>query len=83
MVTELLSKSKQSRQHLDIELSNIGVTNEDTQMDLDLYIDLKSIFFAKPDQEKHNAYWGTKVWNIDINFVVIKKHKKMNIKTYV
>ena len=30
-----------------------------------------------------NIYWGTKVWNININFVVIKKQiKKMNIKTY-
>ena len=30
------------------------------------------------------VYWGTKVWNIDINFVVIKKtNKKINMKTYV
>ena len=26
--------------------------------------------------ELHKKYWGTKVWNIDINFVVIKKQIK-------
>ena len=36
----------------------MGVTDEDAQMDLNLYIgnfDLKSIFFAEPDKEKHNV----------------------------
>ena len=27
-----------------------------------------------------NIYWGTKVWNIDINFVVIKKQIKNRYK---
>ena len=34
----------------------MGVTDEDAQMDLALYIgnfDLESIFYAEPDQEKH------------------------------
>ena len=73
MVTELLSKPKQSRQHLelDIELSNMGVTDEDAQMDLHLYIrnfDLKSIFFfAEPDGEKQN---------------VNQKHTDVSIRVY-
>ena len=29
-------------------------------------------------------YWGTKVWNIEINFVFFKKtNKKLNLKTYI
>ena len=28
-------------------------------------------------------YWGTKAWNIDINFVFFKKNKKINLKTHV
>ena len=55
MVTELLSKPKQS---LDIELANMGVTDEAAQMDLDLYIGnltRSPSFFAEPDQEKHNV----------------------------
>ena len=59
METELLPKPKQSRQHIDTELSNMDVTDEDAQMDLDLYngnFDTKFIFFfAEPDQEKHNV----------------------------
>ena len=50
MATELLSKPKQSRQHLDIELSNMGDTDEDAQTDLDLSIgnfDQKSIIFRR------------------------------------
>ena len=54
MVTELLSKPKQSRQllHLDLNLqpSNMDVTDEDAQMDLDLYFgnfDQKSIIFRR------------------------------------
>ena len=36
----------------------MGVTDEDAQTDLDLYIgnrDLKSIFFAETDQEKYKV----------------------------
>ena len=47
---ELLSKPKQSRQHLDLQLSNTDVTDEDGQMNLDLYIgnfDHKSIIFRR------------------------------------
>ena len=54
MVTELLSKHTQSRQllHLDLNLqpSNMDVTDEDAQMDLDLYFgnfDQKSIIFRR------------------------------------
>ena len=38
---------------------------------------------AYPQVQCH-VYWGTKVWNIDINFVVFKKtNKEIKEKTYV
>ena len=62
----------------------MGVTDEDAQMDLDLYIanfDLKSVFFfEEPDQEKHNV--SQKYIDLSITVLVVldfmksqKKHR--------
>ena len=46
--------------------------------------DMQSLKNENVNMQKHITraliYWGTKVWNIDINFVVIKKQIKNKYK---
>ena len=83
MVTELLSKPKQSRQHLDIKLSNMGVTDEDAQMDLDLYIgnfDLKSIFLRRTRSGKNITSAKSILISLLVVLDFMESQKKHNTK---